>query len=219
MIRLNRLPKPPILEQNEIGWRDDYLAKRREKPNLRPESRKYRHQEILDSLQAMSFNKCFYCEQLMDSITPEVDHYQEVTSHPELAFEWTNLYLACPECNLKIRTIPISDCIDPCQEDPSEYLTFRGEVIVSIDESEKGLKTIQKYKLTRQELTIARQRALQKFHEVLTQLQLDKQRRGGLMPAQQNLLRSFTSPTHPFSLMFKALLETNPTTLDILGSD
>jgi hypothetical protein len=157
MIHVQRLPEPEILKNKKDEWTKAFLGKRAKNLSHRPSSSQYAHQKIRDTLGAMSFHKCFYCECKVGvgkDGNPEVDHHIEVSEKPESAFEWNNLYLSCQDCNrgkLEHSQIPVSECLDPCDlaENPADHLTFDDEFIRSNAGSFKGMKTIQKYKLDR----------------------------------------------------------------------
>ncbi|MDM8514646.1 HNH endonuclease [Desulfobacterales bacterium HSG16] len=161
----------------------------------------------------MSFHKCFYCEQELGETEGQVDHYVEVAEKPERAFEWNNLYLSCPLCNGKKSyniKIPVSDCLDPCDisENPSAHLSFDDEHIIQRQNSVKGAKTIQKYKLNRRQLRYLRLKQLQRFERFLRKLLERKNREGRkefTLLEKEAILR-FKEPHHAFSLMFNVYL-------------
>jgi uncharacterized protein (TIGR02646 family) len=213
VIPITRLPEPAKLSENKEKWLTAYLKKRQSRPNSRPSSDQYGHPEIRNVLRAMSFDKCFYCERKLALSEDEVDHYIGVTEDPTLAFDWYNLYLSCPTCNrrkLSNTTIPVSDCLDPCDpsENPAEHLTFDDEFIVSKDGSPKGSATIQKYRLSRPELDRLRDKQLRRFYETLSKLQKRQVDDGGrpLTQSEKAVLASFKEPQHAFSLMFSVHL-------------
>jgi uncharacterized protein (TIGR02646 family) len=98
-----------------------------------------------------------------------------------LAYEWENLYLSCPMCNQrhKRNLFPLekptaratshkqtTNCeqplfIDPGNENPEEYLGFRGEFAFAINEERKGQVTIDALKLNDRSLPEARLQRLQ----------------------------------------------------------
>ncbi len=213
MILITRLPEPAILAEKKDTWLQSYLKKRAKKPNQRPPSNQYGHREIRETLESMSFHKCFYCERKLIETKGEVDHYIEVTEEPALAFEWKNLYLSCPDCNrrkLSNATIPVSDCLDPCDQSVThaDHLTFDSEYIRPKAGSTKGPKTIQKYKLDRPELNYLRLKHLQRFHELLLKIR-DRQIRDGrktLTNSEKESLVCFKEADYTFSLMFRVYL-------------
>lgn len=213
MISITRLPEPQILREKREQWLAVYFEHRADNSSTRPDSRQYAHREIKNTLEAMSFHKCFYCETKLRDSDGEVEHYIEVAEAPARAFDWDNLYLSCHSCNrrkLANSTIPVSECIDPCDltEDPTAHLTFDDEYIRPKANSTKGAQTIHKYQLDRAELDYLRLKQLQLFERTLRELRERQVRDGSkqLNAAEKELLSSFKEPHHAFSAMFQAYL-------------
>ena len=78
MRHIDRLPKPAILRDKQAEWQEKYEEKLVENPKARPDSSKYAHKDIRDTLYAMSYGKCFYCETKLSGGNKEVDHFIEV---------------------------------------------------------------------------------------------------------------------------------------------
>ncbi len=213
MIPVTRLSEPSILAVNKEKWLTAFLEKRKSKLGARPASRQYGHREIRETLEMLSFHKCFYCEHKLGETKGEVDHYVEVAEKPEWAFEWKNFYLSCYGCNKRKssnKMIPVSYCSDPCEtsESPSAHLTFDDEYIIPRPDSQKGVKTIQKYKLNRSELSYLRLKQLQQFERFLRKIREQQNRDGRkkLTLLEKEAILSFKEPHHAFSLMFDAYL-------------
>lgn len=93
-----------------------------------------------------------------------------------LAYDWNNLYLACKPCNqnYKKNLFPLQNpekrannhkadlsieqpiLIDLSQEEPTEFIGFRGAAAYGIDPQERGKKSIEILGLNRQQLRAAR---------------------------------------------------------------
>jgi hypothetical protein len=143
----------------------------------------------------------------------EVEHYIEVAEKPELVFTWENLYLSCSECNggkLPNTTIPVSDCLDPCDpsNDPADHLKFDDEQIISKANSQRGQRTIQKYRLNRDDLDHRRLKQLKQFYKLLDVVRQNQIREGRqtLTNQEKEALSIFKQPEHAFSLMFSIYL-------------
>lgn len=211
MIKIDRLAEPEVLTNKKAEWTRAYLDKRNSDPKARPSSKQYAHKAIVERLEAMSHHKCFYCECSTKDVKQEVDHYIECAERPELAFEWSNLYLSCWYCNHKkqpSKCISVDACVDPCEPsvDPSAHLQYDEEYIRSRDD--KGLKTIQKYKLDRRELDHARRGRLRIFEKelILIQKGMIAEGRATMNDAEIEHLRGFARPDAPFSLMLRHYL-------------
>lgn len=211
MRTLLRPAEPAILTQNKAKWTEVYLEKLRRSPGSRPPSSQYRHVEVRETLAAMSFRKCFYCERKIADSEGEVDHVMEVVERPDLAFDWENLCWACRECNRKKQPnarIPLADCLDPCHDAPEEHLSFEDEYIRPRQGSFKGGQTIQKYHLDRESLNYLRVKQLREFERLLRairehQLAEGRQR---ITDREGEALGSYGQPDHAFSLMFQVYL-------------
>lgn len=213
MRTLSRLAEPAILTKNKAKWTEAYLKKRHLSPTSRPPSSQYRHVEIRETLAAMGFRKCFYCERKIADSEGEVDHVMEVVERPDLAFEWENLYWSCRECNRKKQPnarIPVADCLDPCNslDSPEEHLSFEDEYIRPQHGSFKGSQTIHKYHLDRDQLNYLRVKQLREFDRLLRairerQIHEGRQR---ITKREREFLLSFGQPDHAFSLMFQVYL-------------
>ena len=211
MIPLKRLQEPSILAEKKEQWTQKLLADRATKPGARPHSSQYAHKEIVDALAAMSSHKCFYCEQSTKGGNHEVDHYVEVAIDPSRAFVWENLYLACKECNDKLKGIAASDCLDPCDPDvrPGEHLIFDDEQIRPRNDSPRGASTIKKYRLDREDLDLKRSKRLKLFLKTYIKIKdcMIAEKRLEVSEAEKEILRSFRYASQPFSLMFTVYLD------------
>lgn len=210
MIHVDRLPKPNILVRKEKEWTEKFLAS-----GKGPDNSKYRHKEILTTLNSMSYHKCFYCEQMLKGIPREIDHFIEVSDPKgkELAFVWNNLYLSCNNCNNKINniTIPVTEVLDPCKhtdEEIQKHITFEKEIITSKNNSAIGLKTIQKYKLGEPLLDYLRLKQFDLFKDVLLQISNNQNADDGrkMNEQEKEKLKRFAQKDRSFSLMFRILL-------------
>lgn len=207
---LIRLPEPQIITERRENWTNNFIAS----GNKRPDSSKYGNPNIRTQLDSMSYHKCFYCETKLKGKRKEVDHHIEVSVDKTLAFEWGNLYLSCTNCNNKIphSAIPINEALNPCvdsDERIKDHLTFDDEVIQPKDNSELGLKTIQKYRLDSDLLDNLRLKQLKNFHKALIEIRdiQQSENRSDLTVEELNILQSFKRVDNSFSLMFEVILD------------
>lgn len=214
MIRLARFAaEPRVLAEKKAEWLAAYKLVLVKDPRKRPPSSQYAHKEVVDAPERMSFHKCFYCEQSTKESSREIDHFIEVAEDPDGAFVWTNLYLACTKCNDKLpnRTVPVADCLDPCDPamDSRAHLTFEREAIRPRSGSARGRETIRKYKLDRADLDLKRSRMLHLLTETVIGIgrKMNSDGRQVMTHDEKEVLQSFRQPEHPFSLMFIVYLE------------
>lgn len=216
MRHINRLATPDILVRKQEAWQSSFLEAYNNGKVKRPDHSKYAHQQIVDTLNAMSFNKCFYCEGTLKGTTSEVDHFIEVADDPSLAFDWKNLYLSCTNCNNKLphHTIPVTDALDPCRDSDDviqQNITFRDEIICAVPNSPKGLKTIQKYKLDTEQLDYKRSKWLNVINReaISIQQKMIEEHRTNATPEEKSKLLLFMQPDQPYSLMSEIYIKTN----------
>lgn len=163
MRHIERLYKPEILIKKEKEWTEKFI----QSGKARPSSKQYAHKDILDALMNISHGKCFYSEKKIEGLPKEVDHLVEVSIDKSKAFEWSNLYLSTKECNDGRPTendIPKDEVLNPCldsDEEIQKHLTFDNERATPKDNSEKGRKTIMKFKLNSELLLFQRMKHLQ----------------------------------------------------------
>lgn len=210
MRHIDRLPIPRILKEKGEEWTRKFLESGKD----RPESRMYAHRDIVRRLEEMSSHKCFYCEAKLNG-RYEVDHHVEVSVDRKRAYDWDNLYLCCASCNrekLDESTIPSKEVLDPCkdsEETISQTISFVDEQIVSIEDNERGNKTIQKYRLDTEHLDLLRMKQLKKICEEYSYIK-DKMTREGrtsMTDEERRSLANYKERQSPFSLMAKTYLE------------
>lgn len=207
MRHIDRLPTPRILSDKQKEWQEKYEQKLAANPKARPDASKYGHKDIRQQLNSCSFNKCFYCESLLVGAPREVDHYVEVSIDPSLAYDWNNLYLSCNSCNDKLdhNSIPVNEVLNPCMDSDAEiqkHITFQTECICSQAGSIKGLKTIQKFRLSAGVLDLKRSKWLNKLaikaHEI-NNMMISEQRDPTF--DEKAAICRFMQKDQPYSLM------------------
>lgn len=102
-------------------------------------------EEIRDALFSMQGHFCAYCERC---VTPEyghedktghIEHFRRRSVIPALTFEWNNIFYSCSTKNtcgkqkdsLKSDTVDYTKLIDPCIDNPEDYLFFNSNGDVS----------------------------------------------------------------------------------------
>ncbi|MCW1969838.1 MAG: TIGR02646 family protein [Anaerolineae bacterium] len=106
MRRFHREPAPSELLDNQAKWTQNFLARITEKsPSSTfywPELNGKRVSEwIRPILEAQTQYHCSYCDgayMLRDTPSSTIDHFKPKSVFHHLAFDWQNLYVACPNC-------------------------------------------------------------------------------------------------------------------------
>ncbi len=178
-----------------------------------------------DNLIELFAGKCAYCETSVRTAFGAVDHFRpevEATglkkqSDPDhywwLAYEWSNLYLACADCSRNKRTLfPVARrraapetrgddllnegplLLDPCRDEPGDYLLFDTDGKVSsrrparflpwVAGHDRGAITIQVLGLNRSTLVAQRRAVIKELNAELARW-LSAYERRGLRALQQ----------------------------------
>ena len=145
------------------------------------------HKEVMNALQSLFRQKCAYCESPIGGTQPvDVEHFrpriQAVNQDGKidpyhyfwLAYEWTNLFSVCSECNRsKGSRFPVNGSrvsigagpdelgkeesllLNPCEDAPEQHLVFSSDGMVT-SATEKGRISIGVFGLNRTSLVAAR---------------------------------------------------------------
>jgi len=93
---LSKFEEPEILIDNKVTWLAEYKA---DKTNHTKKYR-YRHKDIKTQLKNETNYKCIYCESKIGHNTPgDIEHIIPSSKDEDKHFDWTNLSIACTECN------------------------------------------------------------------------------------------------------------------------
>ena len=146
----------------------------------------YGHKSVKEALIKAQHDKCFLCESKITHISHgDVEHFRPKAAYRQnaseklrtpgyywLAYEWSNLFLACQICNqvFKKNLFPLSNptaratshkkkisrekplFINPSVDDPKEFISFRCEVPFPLNNHPKAKTTIEGLGLKRPKL-------------------------------------------------------------------
>lgn len=119
---------PAILADNHDSWRAAYLAE----PSSDTCRYRYRNKEIKDALREETGWKCVYCESKIGHNTPgDVEHKVPSSKEPSLHFEWSNLTVACTECNRRKLDFyeKGGEFLDPYADPVEDWLLHLGPIV------------------------------------------------------------------------------------------
>jgi uncharacterized protein (TIGR02646 family) len=167
MIRLTKGPRPNVLTANASRWTQELLATLAAGNDPTPtQLSHYRHLEIKDALKEETHRKCAYCESKPLHVTHgDVEHIVPKSIHPELAYEWENLTLACDSCNTQKSNR--EGFVDPYSDDPQLEFGFQGPMIFSRPGQNRAERTVARLRLNRIDLF---ERRGEKLETLLKQL-------------------------------------------------
>lgn len=200
MIRLDRTNTPIPATLRVDGRRASIQLKRQRtlgKTEFKFMQRIYAAQDVRTALRTIHRGKCAFCETPLPQLTAgHVEHYRPkgevqqdeggalmTPGYYWLAYEWSNLLLACEWCNTraKRKLFPLSNpsqrarthkdrleietplLLNPAIEDPAAHIEFVEEVIKPKAGSTKGGKSIKVYRLDDPGLTEHRRKKLYLF--------------------------------------------------------
>ncbi len=184
MIRIQRPEMPEILRRKSAQWTRNLLTANDREQQRRAE-KKYQHRQIKEYLVRMFHGKCAYCESKITHIDyGHIEHYRPKAHFPELAFEWTNLFLACGICNgtaHKGDQFPESAAggpfVNPCEDDPQDHFDFHFDTIAKLasvyGRTSRGEITERILGLNRPELRARRSNFVKKLYVIWHQAQND----------------------------------------------
>ena len=161
MIKLNKQPEPNILTRNKAKWTADLMscidANQKVPDNIK---NLYNHPDIKSVLRTeTNGGKCMYCESPIAAVAAEhIEHYKPKAAYPSLTFEWNNLGLSCPKCNINKGHVfdENNTYINPYIDFPSDHFIFLGTMILSSSNNRRAQITEFKLDLNRSELLEAR---------------------------------------------------------------
>lgn len=127
MIYLRKSVEPKLLAENKQAWTDELLQGN----DAALAARKYALPSIKAALVQETNGKCAYCESKMLHVTyGDVEHIVPKKVDKALAFEWSNLTLACDVCNTKKGAHV--DILDPYGVDPADNFWFCGPLMFTL---------------------------------------------------------------------------------------
>ncbi len=206
------------------------------------DSKIYGHPEVKEALKTIQHDKCFLCESRISHISyGDVEHFRpkagvcqnlkdkmSETGYYWLAYEWSNLFLACQICNQRFKKnlFPLEDrnkrskshsddlsqekhlFIKPDEENPEKHISFHG--VFPYAEDRKGEITIQHAGLKRKELRESRSELYSKLKSLFNVVSMhpdyppDKKQRA--IEKLQEELKKCVSQQHQYSSMFKSAI-------------
>jgi uncharacterized protein (TIGR02646 family) len=155
----------------------------------------YAHANVKKALIKAQHGKCCFCERRIGT-DGDVEHFRPKQAYRQskrqplkrpgyywLAYEWDNLYLACPGCNQRHKgnLFPLQNpanraidhhhgvedeqplFIDPGKDDPETLIGFRGEFAYALDGNRRAKETIDSLKLNERSLPESRLAELQEL--------------------------------------------------------
>ena len=153
----NIVPKPQCLIEKSEKWTTNFINKRKTNKNYwnwHQYHKKKVSSILINELEKISKKHCSYCGIYpleKNNIRRTIVHFKPKSKFPELAFEWTNLFMACDSCQaIKKEKFPTD--IEPLEPDSCHYhfdywfeINFReGDINPNLDRTYKEQEIAQK---------------------------------------------------------------------------
>lgn len=174
MRKLNKLDKPQILVDNAVLWTQEYCDCLKEgKTPSKEIATRYNEDSIKSTLEKETHEKCAYCESKMKHISyGDIEHIlpKNKDARPDLYVEWSNLTLACEQCNRSGKRMyynPELPLINPYLDEPSEHLIDMGPIIMPVIGDDRAYVTKEKLKLNRAALVECRNERISSVENLL----------------------------------------------------
>lgn len=206
MIKLIKGDKPAILDEKAAEWTAQVQTALANGDELSKSLKsKYNHSDVKSAIVSETSGKCAYCESKVRHIAPgDIEHIIPKSVQPNLWFDWSNLTLACPVCNVNKGVN--EGLVDPHNDEPSEHFWFAGTAIFPLPESQKGNLTETLLKLNRPELHDKRFDRLSSLERLLrlAAKETDPQTKVVL---EQDIIHNETKPECEYTAMSRAFVE------------
>lgn len=210
------------------------------------EKRIYGHESVKKALIAMQHGKCCFCESKITHIAyGDVEHFRPKAGYRQepgdplgrpgyywLAYEWSNLFLACELCNQRFKEclFPLREpsqratchehdvsregplLIDPARESPQDHLSFRGEIAYPIGGDLMGATTIEVLGLNREPLVERRRDRLEYLRRLLSVTLVAS---SPLAAEARAFLERMTDESAEYATMVRAAIATAFSTLPV----
>lgn len=169
MRSLAKLDEPEVLKNNHGNWLQEY----NKEPQNSTKRYRYRHPEIKTTLKQETGNKCIYCESKIGHNTPgDIEHKVPSSKQRDLHFVWSNLTIACTECNRRKNNYyeVENEFLDPYSEIVEEVLEHHGPLVLWKNKNNRAEITVKTLKLndhSRSELIIRKITSIDDFNNLL----------------------------------------------------
>lgn len=211
MIQLSKNGEPPILSANKATWTAelmDYIQRGEKVPSS--VSNRYNNPEVKESLRKESNSKCIYCESNVQHITYEhIEHLKPKAKdkYPELTFEYENLGLSCPKCNMNKgseydENLPY---LNPFVDNPENHFKAVGALIWALPGDRRAKLTEIDIELNRPELLEVR---LERLNSIRSLVEIYNQETNPrLKQSLKKEIETEISEDKPYSFVASKLVE------------
>lgn len=217
MRNLRKLPEPAVLSTSSAQWLEEYKA---DKASSTKKYR-YRHADIKTTLKDETAFKCVYCESKIGHNTPgDVEHKIPSSKVEDLHFDWSNLTIACTECNRRKNNYYEvgNQFLDPYADDVEGLLEHHGPLVFWSSANARAEITIRTLELngcSRQQLI---ERKINKIEEFSNLIERFLEKSGALKLLLWKQIEEMISHRSEYSAMLNEIIEKKGITKSSTGS-
>jgi len=212
MISITKGAEPRRLAANKSEWTAQVMAHIGAGTKV-PKSLEsnYNTKEVKDALRIECRSKCMYCESKVSHITFEhIEHIKPKARQkfPQLTFEYKNLGLACPKCNMnKSDTYDTSTpFIDPYNDNPSTHFIAVGAFVWAKSGDTRAKLTEIEVQINRPELLETRGERMKAIKELVDNY--NNTTSGLLKTALKKEIKREVAEDKEYSLVVSQLVQT-----------
>jgi len=156
--------EPAILVASRDAWDLAFAAD----PSSSTARYRYREETIKTALLQETYDKCVYCESKLGHNTPgDVEHKIPTSADRTRHFDWSNLTIACTECNRRKGPYDtlVNPFLDPYVDAVEDRVYHMGPVAYAVDGDEAAEVTVRKLELGKGRYQLA-MRKIEKIDEI-----------------------------------------------------
>jgi uncharacterized protein (TIGR02646 family) len=209
MIKLTKLQEPDILAHNKNQWTLDLMSYVNNGQKIpKGVKDKYNQAEVKNILKKETYSKCMYCESYISVVAPEhIEHYKPKDQYPQLTFDWNNLGLSCPWCNIKKGDNFDENCsiINPYTDEPDDHFIFLGTMVCHKAGDDRAQLTELLLELNRPELMECRKERIDAIRPLIDLF--IKETNPMLKSILKNNIDAEMSNDKPYSMSVRAMVK------------
>ena len=214
---LEKLPEPDVLASNNEDWLDAYKADK----TSSAKKYKYRHPDIKSTLKDETGYKCVYCESKIGHNTPgDIEHKIPSSKNEDLHFSWSNLTIACTECNRRKNDYYEigNEFLDPYSDDVETLLEHHGPLVFWKSANTRAETTIRMLELNGNERKQLIEMKINKLENFSNLIERFLNQSGALKMLLWKQIQEMTGVRAEYSAMLQEVIEKKGITSASTGS-
>lgn len=204
MRRLAKGVIPSVLVEHGASWLADYLSD----SESATKKFRYRHAAIKAALREETGWKCVYCESKIGHNTPgDIEHKVPSSKEKNLHFDWSNLTVACTECNRRKSDYyeKGAEFLDPYSDDVEECLLHLGPIVYWVPGHQRAEVTVRTLELDTSSRIQLLDRKREKLEKARALLDLVSGAAGDLLRTlREDELERMSHPMAEYSAMVRS---------------